>query len=1410
MGVGTGTVGRVAVDFVLNHQAFETGLRVVEDRVSSTLGSIVGVGERVDRALSRIGTRLTVGITLPVAGAAVALSRMGATFDQTLTRIGTLANATESEVESFRAAVLKLAPAVAQTPTGLAEGLLAITSAGVRGQQALDVLERSAKAATVGLGDTQTVARLVSAALQAYGSSGLTATRATDVLVASVRAGAAEADQMAGALGNVIGLASQVGVSFEQVAAFVATFTRVGVSADEAVTALRGALLTILSPSDQAAQALRAVGLSSEVLRQQIRERGLAETFIGLVNTFRGNEEGLAAIVENVRALSGVLSTAGAQADAFRGVLEEITGSAGILDETFARTAERPAFTFQQFRVAAETTATAVGDKLAPALARVMRALDPVLSIGGAAVQIFAALPLPIQSTAIALGAMAVAAGPLILLMQGLVKVIGSLIAISLLIRLGPIFLQIARAVAPAVNGISAIRGAIAALPSPIAAAATTALTLVSALHPLGLLIGPIASLAARLISFHPTVRAVGIAALALGAALGGVGIATKGLAGSSQSASTGLQTMGQRIEDVGEQARSTKGLIERLNEEANRVGSGQPPTATPTPNFPPPSAIPPPVGGFFVPPTSPGSPTPTPTPPPIAVPLSGLAVPRQQASIAQPQGFVGPAAPLGIEKLDNASVTQTLREARAELAQLDVAAKFLPPTFDLVAAKAGVIEAALKKAAVEGLQPTSVEGQKLAGELAALTTDSTQLNREMTAIAASGRLTGDNFGAWQQQVGHLESQISQLISNGFNPADPAIQNLQARLDELVDTGPPLEDALARIADEGAAVGPTFDVAGRSAAFLRGALESLAARGVERNADVMVLMQREVTRLSGDTAQLALQLESSAQRGLLFGDSTATVQEQVRLARGRLDEMSDALTAARLQLGEADPAVIKLAQDVQKLRDRLVELNVEAARITLGDQLEAISRRSSVAKAFPSPGQTGVDVDLAAAGQRLEARRQQRDAAVNLPPATTPQEATARQEFIIEQSSLIQAEERALRTASVIQGTFQTVADSIGQAFDRSALGVIQGTESINQAFANLGQSILLSWGSALTQKAATTAAHWAAEKAIWLAGELGLISIQQTGAGVRGAITAAETTVATTAKAGEVSAAVAGEAIKTAATTTGSAARTSLTLTEVAFSIGAKITEVATWVAGEASKLTASVATFAVAIAGTALLAARTLAYGAAMAIALISTLAMMVAAPILSAVAIAAAASMLVYATALKAVAISGAASAVASIPYAGPALAVAAAASVGAAISAAAAVPIITAAGGAALDRDQLVMAHARETILPARYRVTMDNLSALIGPGRLPEGAPLFGTMPTLRAPRPTADLASEMAGAGYGGSLRPSSETSEPHIHLHLEVTDKKGVKKLLRNNGRELGRIVRERFRDFDPALRRG
>lgn len=379
------------------------------------LKGLQGKWNRLGSQFQSVGATLTKNLTVPMVGIGVAALKFSTDFETAMTKVQTLSNNSAAQVNDMRKGILALSPAVGKGPQELAEGLLVITSTGLQGAQAMDVLKASAQASAVGLGNITDVARAITAAVTAYGTENLTAARAADILFQTVVEGGAEAGELAGELGRVFGVAQQLGVSFEEVGAFVATYTRLGLNASEATTGLYGALNSILAPSDEAKKALAGIGTSAQQLRDEVSNKGLGEALINLLPKLqaKGGVEAIAAVFGNVRALGGVLGTAGAQAEQYRQILENIKNSTGSLSAAFQVWGGTTAATWAKFTAGAQAALIAIGDQLAPAFSRMLKASMPLIDGVVKLVEWFSKLPQPVQSTALAFAGMAAAAGPL-------------------------------------------------------------------------------------------------------------------------------------------------------------------------------------------------------------------------------------------------------------------------------------------------------------------------------------------------------------------------------------------------------------------------------------------------------------------------------------------------------------------------------------------------------------------------------------------------------------------------------------------------------------------------------------------------------------------------------------------------------------------------------------------------------------------------------------------------------------------------------------------------------------------------------------------------------------------------------------------------------------------------------------
>ena len=311
-----------------------------------------------------------------VAAVAVASVKEAAKFETSLSKIQGLVGVSADEIDELAAAARRLGPAFGANATEAADALFFITSAGLRGADATNVLEASLKGAAIGLGETKTIADLATSAVNAYGASQLDGAKAVDVLAEAVRLGKLEPAELAASMGDVLPLASALGVRFDEVGAAMAAMSKTGTDAATASTQLRGIFNALVKPTSEANRALSSMGLSAEGLREQVKEKGLLSVLQTLTEKFDGNIEATADVFGNVRALTGVLDLMGPAAAENAELFALMADETGVLDEALGVTAETAEFKFNVAMAKTRDTLVGIGQDL---LVKLMPHLDNFL-----------------------------------------------------------------------------------------------------------------------------------------------------------------------------------------------------------------------------------------------------------------------------------------------------------------------------------------------------------------------------------------------------------------------------------------------------------------------------------------------------------------------------------------------------------------------------------------------------------------------------------------------------------------------------------------------------------------------------------------------------------------------------------------------------------------------------------------------------------------------------------------------------------------------------------------------------------------------------------------------------------------------------------------------------------------------
>ena len=377
------------------------------------------VSYKLNRQASKLksaGATMSSAITLPLLAIGATGIKMSLDLEKSLNKITNLVGVSSGDLAKYKKDLVIISNETGKSQTELAKALFDLTSAGLSGDKALAALRKSAKASAIGLGETQVVASAVSSAMNAYESSSLSAAKATEVLAATVRYGKLSAEELAPAIGQVLPIASAMGVTFDEVGANIATFTRLGIDSKQAATALKSLLSGFSGAAGKkAADALDSIGLSMDGVRKKIREDGLLATLEMLNEKTGGNVETLSAIIPNIRAFSNVLGTVGAQGDTYREVLDGIAKSQTLVDDGFEKIKKSAGFKLNSAINELKNVGIQIGDILLPFVIKFAKSLSNL-------VKKFNDLSTPIKSTIVLIGLIVSAIGPLLLIVGTLLS----------------------------------------------------------------------------------------------------------------------------------------------------------------------------------------------------------------------------------------------------------------------------------------------------------------------------------------------------------------------------------------------------------------------------------------------------------------------------------------------------------------------------------------------------------------------------------------------------------------------------------------------------------------------------------------------------------------------------------------------------------------------------------------------------------------------------------------------------------------------------------------------------------------------------------------------------------------------------------------------------------------------------
>ena len=370
--------------------------------VSKTVEIIFGGKDDLSKVVDQIGRKfsgfedLTSKFTAPLADAAKSVEKIDAAllalaiggmayavkesseFNKSFALISTSVTATGGDLAKYRTDILNYSTTSVKSLEDINAALYTAAQAGIGYTDSLEFMGKSEQLAVANNANLNTTVDLLTGTMNAYGFTIKDVGHLNDVYFQSTLIGKQTIDQLGQSMGNVVGIAANSGVSFEELNAAIATLTAKGMQTPEAITAIKAAITTIISPSKEASEAAKALGLNFSLT--ELTSKGFAGMLAEIMHKTGGSKEAMVGLFNEVRAMNGVLSLTGDGMKFFNNALDEIVHSAGAAEAAYQKMVATFSNQMQIIENVAKVTMISIGSELEPMAAKVAGSFASLLA----------------------------------------------------------------------------------------------------------------------------------------------------------------------------------------------------------------------------------------------------------------------------------------------------------------------------------------------------------------------------------------------------------------------------------------------------------------------------------------------------------------------------------------------------------------------------------------------------------------------------------------------------------------------------------------------------------------------------------------------------------------------------------------------------------------------------------------------------------------------------------------------------------------------------------------------------------------------------------------------------------------------------------------------------------------------
>lgn len=380
-------------------------------------------GSEISKAgknISNIGSSLTKSVTMPIAAAGVACTKLAADFEQGMSKVQSISGASGKQLDKLSKKAKEMGAKTKYSATEATEAYQYMAMAGWKTKDMLNGIEPVMKLAGASGEDLALTSDILTDSLTAFGKTAKDAGNFADVMAAASSNANTNVAMMGESFKYCAPVAGALGFSMKDTSVAIGLMANSGVKASNAGTAMRSWMSRMAAPTDAVQGAMNKLGLSITDSKGKMKSfatimQESKKAFSGLTEAEKSQ---YASVIAGKAGMSGMLAVVNSSDKDFKKLTSAVKQSTGACNKMYDVANNNLNGQLTILKSTLESIAISFGEKLTP---YVKKATDYLQKMADK----FNKLSDAQQNTIIKIALVAAAVGPCLLIFGKMVSSVG-------------------------------------------------------------------------------------------------------------------------------------------------------------------------------------------------------------------------------------------------------------------------------------------------------------------------------------------------------------------------------------------------------------------------------------------------------------------------------------------------------------------------------------------------------------------------------------------------------------------------------------------------------------------------------------------------------------------------------------------------------------------------------------------------------------------------------------------------------------------------------------------------------------------------------------------------------------------------------------------------------------------------